>query len=379
MEVIESNLVSTEELIERYPEYGTGEITWGSQLTVNDGEWGVFFRDGRALEVFDSGRHVLTTQNIPVLTKFVTKFGYGPDSPFRSNVVFIAKKIFPNLKWGTPNPIIFRDPEINMIRLTAFGTLTIRVKDPLIFLNNCVGRHSAFSTKKIEDYLRSIISSKLAEEIGSIDISIFDLASKYSLISAKVKSASYQEFENIGLELVDLLINAINPPRSVQEIMDKRSSMSIISDMQQFMQYQTASSIEDAANNHVVLNELRVICGTTGPQEAAMTLTIGGDESSTTATGDGPVDATFNAVQALYQHNAHLQLYQVHAVTEGTDAQATVSVRMEEDGNIATGQSADTDTVVASAKAYINALNRLFIRRGRTGQNKREVNWKDVS
>ena len=136
---------------------------------------------------------------------------------------------------------------------------------------------------------------------------------------------------------------------------------------------------EDAANDHVVLNELRVICGTTGPQEAAMTLTIGGEESSTTATGDGPVDATFNAVQALYQHNAHLQLYQVHAVTEGTDAQATVSVRMEEDGNIATGQSADTDTVVASAKAYINALNRLFIRRGRTGQNKREVNWKDVS
>ena len=110
-----------------------------------------------------------------------------------------------------------------------------------------------------------------------------------------------------------------------------------------------------------------------------MTLTIGGKESSTTATGDGPVDATFKAVQALYKHNAHLQLYQVHAVTEGTDAQATVSVRMEEDGNIATGQSADTDTVVASAKAYINALNRLFIRRGRTGQNKREVNWKDVS
>ena len=136
---------------------------------------------------------------------------------------------------------------------------------------------------------------------------------------------------------------------------------------------------EDAANDHIVLNELKVICGTSGPQEAVMTLTIGGKESSTTATGDGPVDATFNAVKALYQHNAHLQLYQVHAVTEGTDAQATVTVRMEEEGNIATGQSADTDTVVASAKAYINALNRLFIRRGRTGQNKREVNWKDVS
>ena len=136
---------------------------------------------------------------------------------------------------------------------------------------------------------------------------------------------------------------------------------------------------EDAANDHIVLNELKVICGTSGPQEAVMTLSIGGKESSTTATGDGPVDATFNAVKSLDKHNAHLQLYQVHAVTEGTDAQATVTVRMEEEGNIATGQSADTDTVVASAKAYINALNRLFIRRGRTGQNKREVNWKDVS
>ena len=136
---------------------------------------------------------------------------------------------------------------------------------------------------------------------------------------------------------------------------------------------------EDAANDHLVLKSLRVVCGTDGPQSADMTLVIGGEEVSTTATGDGPVDATFNAVKALYDHKARLQLYQVHAVTEGTDAQATVTVRMEEDGNIATGQSADTDTVVASAKAYLNALNRLYVRRGRTGEDKREINYKDVS
>ncbi len=136
---------------------------------------------------------------------------------------------------------------------------------------------------------------------------------------------------------------------------------------------------EDAENDHLTLKSLRVVCGTDGPQEAQMTLVIGGKDLSTTATGDGPVDATFNAVKSLYSHQAHLQLYQVHAVTEGTDAQATVSVRMEEDGNIATGQSADTDTVVASAKAYINALNRLFIRRGRTGEDKKEINYRDVS
>ncbi|MDC0073091.1 SPFH domain-containing protein [Gammaproteobacteria bacterium] len=249
IEVIESELTYSDEMIQRFPEYGTGEIKWGAQLTVTEGEWAVFFRDGKALEVFDSGRHVLTTQNIPVLTKFVTQFGYGPDSPFRSNVVFVSKKLFTDLKWGTPDPIVFRDPEINLVRLRAFGSQSIRVKDPLLFINNLVGRQGAFSTTKIENYLRSIISSKLAETLGGVKISIFDMPTKYSLISTKVKATALKEFENIGLELVDLLINAINPPKSVQEIMDKKSSMSIISDMNQYMQFQTATAIEDAANN----------------------------------------------------------------------------------------------------------------------------------
>ena len=136
---------------------------------------------------------------------------------------------------------------------------------------------------------------------------------------------------------------------------------------------------EDAENDRLVLKSLRVTCGTDGPQEAVMTLSIEGQEVSTTATGDGPVDATFNAVKALYAHTARLQLYQVHAVTEGTDAQATVSVRMEEDGNISTGESADTDTVVASARAYLNALNRLLVRRDRIGEDHKDINYKDYS
>ena len=136
---------------------------------------------------------------------------------------------------------------------------------------------------------------------------------------------------------------------------------------------------EDAENDRLVLKSLRVTCGTDGPQEAVMTLSIEGQDVSTTATGDGPVDATFNAVKALYPHTARLQLYQVHAVTEGTDAQATVSVRMEEDGNISTGESADTDTVVASARAYLNALNRLLVRRDRIGEDHKEINYKDYS
>ncbi len=138
---------------------------------------------------------------------------------------------------------------------------------------------------------------------------------------------------------------------------------------------------EDAENDHLKLVTLRVACGTGGPAEATLVMDIAGTQSTAIERGDGPVDATFKAIRQLHPNAAHLGLYQVHAVTEGTDAQATVSVRLEEDGNIATGQSADTDTVVASAKAYIHALNRLIVRRGKMGEgaDAREISYKDVT
>ncbi len=129
---------------------------------------------------------------------------------------------------------------------------------------------------------------------------------------------------------------------------------------------------------HLEVKFLRVICGTEAPQSADITLRVGDTDHQATAQGDGPVDAAFNAVKALYPNSAVLQLYQVSAVTEGMDAQATVTVRIEEDGRIATGQSADTDTVVASVKAYVNALNRLIVRREKTGTDVKEVSYKDV-
>ncbi len=134
------------------------------------------------------------------------------------------------------------------------------------------------------------------------------------------------------------------------------------------------------AHDFLQVRRLRVICGTDGPQEAELTLAVDGVAQSTDATGDGPVDAAFNAIKAIYPHAARLQLYQVHAVTEGTDAQATVSIRLEEDGRIATGQSADTDTIVASVKAYVNALNRLIVRRQKTAPDAdvKGVNYKDA-
>jgi 2-isopropylmalate synthase len=127
----------------------------------------------------------------------------------------------------------------------------------------------------------------------------------------------------------------------------------------------------NAANDRIQVRRLRVVCGTEAPQTAELTLSIDGVEHVVEAAGDGPVDATFRAVRELVPNTARLALYQVHAVTEGTDAQATVSVRLEEDGKIVTGQSADTDTVVASAKAYVNALNNLFARKEKSAPGAR--------
>ena len=133
----------------------------------------------------------------------------------------------------------------------------------------------------------------------------------------------------------------------------------------------------DTADDRLKLKSLRVVCGTQGPAEADMVLEVDGADHKVHASGDGPVDSAFNAVKALFPHGARLALYQVHAVTEGTDAQATVSVRLEEEGRIATGQSADTDTVVASVKAYVNAINRLLVRREKTapGDDVKQVNY----
>jgi 2-isopropylmalate synthase len=171
-------------------------------------------------------------------------------------------------------------------------------------------------------------------------------------LRAKLKELGYDLADN---QLADVFVRFKALADRKKEIYDE--------DLVALMQDTTAGAHQDL----VVLKRLRVVCGTEGPQTAEMTLEVDGTECTATATGDGPVDATFNAVKALVPHEVRLQLYQVHAVTEGTDAQATVSVRLDSGGRIFTGQSADTDTVVASAKAYIGALNKVlaFERAGR--------------
>ena len=187
------------------------------------------------------------------------------------------------------------------------------------------------------------------------------------------RAALRSKLKDLGIDLADNQLNDVFV--RFKDLADRKKEV-FDEDLLALVRADTA----DEQSDHLNLKSLRVICGTQGPQEASLELSIDGIVHSVTATGDGPVDATFKAVKALFPHAARLQLYQVNAVTEGTDAQATVSVRMEEDGKIAIGQSADTDTVVASAKAYINALNRLIVRREKSapGEDLKSVSYKDA-
>jgi 2-isopropylmalate synthase len=170
------------------------------------------------------------------------------------------------------------------------------------------------------------------------------------------RAALRSKLKDLGFELADNQLNDVFV--RFKALADRKKEV-FDEDLIALVQDEERQEAQDTLQ----VKRLRVVCGTDGPQEAELTLTIDGVDHSIDATGDGPVDAAFNAVKMLYPHRANLQLYQVSAVTEGTDAQATVSVRIEEDGRIATGSSADTDTIVASVKAYVNALNRLVQRR----------------
>jgi membrane protease subunit (stomatin/prohibitin family) len=249
MEIIEFLDNSGDTMVQRVPENESGEFKLGAQLIVRESQKAVFFRDGKALDVFSAGRHVLKTQNIPVLTKLVTSSVYGSDSPFKSEVYFLNMKLFRNLKWGTKEPILFRDTELKMIRLRGYGAFSITIKEPSLFLNKVVGTQGLFRDSDISDYLKSLIAQKLHTVLGQHVKTVFDLPQHFDNLAVLIKNVLQLEFEGLGLELHDFLINSISVPTEVQKMIDTRSGMSAIGNMDEFMKFQMGQSIEKAAEN----------------------------------------------------------------------------------------------------------------------------------
>jgi membrane protease subunit (stomatin/prohibitin family) len=250
MDVIEFLDNSGVVLVKRLPDNGILEIKWGSQLTVRESQDAVFFRDGKSLDVFGPGRHVLKTQNIPVVGKWVTSFGYGENSPFRAEVVFIGKQLFPNLKWGTKEPILFRDTDLQMIRLRSYGSFSIQVQDSLLFVNKVVGTMGLYTTGVIEDYLRGIILSKLNVVLGKMLKSIFDIPVMMDDLNLVLRTELQQDLSGLGLTLHDLYIQSISVPEEVQKMIDTKSGMNAVGNLDQYMKLKIADSLADAAKNN---------------------------------------------------------------------------------------------------------------------------------
>lgn len=249
MEVIEFLDNSGNVMVKRMPDEGSAEIKWGAQLTVRESQEAVFFRDGKALDVFKAGRHVLQTQNIPVIGKWVTSFGYGPESPFRAEVYFLSKSLFPNLKWGTSEPILFRDSEFKMIRIRSFGIYSIQIADSTLFLNKVVGTRGIYKNEDIQNFLKNIIVARITNILGDELKTVFDMPNSFDDLSLITKTKLQAEFDGLGLSLHDFYINSISVPEEVQNMIDQRSSMSAVGNMDEFMKYKVAMSIENASLN----------------------------------------------------------------------------------------------------------------------------------
>lgn len=236
------------DIVHRVPSYGSGEIRLGSQCVVRDSQRAVFIRDGRALDVLGPGRHTLSTNNIPLLADLIG-IPFGGRSPFRAEVVFVSLRQFLDMKWGTPQPIVYRDAELGMVRLRAFGTYSMEIGDPQLFVGKVVGTQGAVSTSDVEDYLRGVIVAEVTNLLSGMLTSIIDLPARYDELALAVKANVQEEFGELGLVLRNFLVGAITPPDEVQKVIDERSSMGAVGNLQDFMRYKAAQAIGEAARN----------------------------------------------------------------------------------------------------------------------------------
>ncbi len=235
-------------LVWRFPRY-RNQIKYGAQLIVRPGQQAIFVTEGKIADVFDPGQYRLETKNLPLLST-IAGWKYGFDSPFKSEVYFISTRQITDLKWGTPNPVMMRDPDFGNIRVRAFGTYTLKAKDSKTLLRELVGTDGHFETEEISVLLRSIVNTSFADVVAKSEIPVLDFAAHYAELGEAIRKLVMERVDDeYGLDIPQLYIVNISVPAEVEQALDARTSMNAIGDMAAYQSYQLGQAMSIAAAN----------------------------------------------------------------------------------------------------------------------------------
>jgi membrane protease subunit (stomatin/prohibitin family) len=247
IDIIEWTDDSRDTIVYRFPRY-ENEIKMGAKLTVRESQAAVFVNEGQVADAYAPGMYTLETQNMPIMST-LKGWKYGFNSPFKAEVYFVNTRQFTDLKWGTQNPVIVRDPEFGMVRLRAFGAFSLRVINPPALLKELAGTDPQFRTEEVSEYLRQMIVGRLAGALASSGVPMLDLATQQGQIGDRLAIALTEELGPVGLAIPKFIIENISLPPEVEAAIDKRSQMGVLGNLDQYTKFQTANAIEDAANN----------------------------------------------------------------------------------------------------------------------------------
>ncbi len=238
---------SNDTMVYRFERYDN-EIKYGARLTVREGQVAALVNEGKLADVFTPGMYTLETQNLPILAT-LKGWKYGFHSPFKAEVYFISTRQFTDLKWGTKNPVMMRDPEFGAVRLRAFGSYAIRVTDAARFIRELVGTDGRFTTDEITGQLRNMIVTRFCDLLGESRMAVLDLAGNYNELSRFVQDKLGPEYAEYGLDVTKFLVENISLPEEVEKALDKRTSMGVIGNLNAYTQFQAANAMEAAAQN----------------------------------------------------------------------------------------------------------------------------------
>lgn len=234
-------------MVWRFERHGH-EIKYGAKLTVREGQAAVFIHEGQLADVFTPGLYMLETNNLPILTT-LNSWDHGFKSPFKSEIYFVNTTRFTDLKWGTKNPIMLRDPEFGPMRLRAFGTYSVKVVDPARFLQEIVGTDGEFTMDEIGYQIRNVIVQEFSRAIANSGIPALDMAANTDDLGKLVTKAINPIVAAYGVTLPEFYIENVSLPEAVEAALDKRTSTGIAGDLGRFTQYSTAEAMTAAANN----------------------------------------------------------------------------------------------------------------------------------